>query len=78
MEPADRGGIDVQAIVARAAEQAFPQALPALALTQKVTPRAARSITARAVDPLLGHCPPSSLADAPASADLHDLPSHVR
>jgi len=25
-----------------------------------------------AVDPLLGHCPPSSLADPPSSADVHD------
>jgi hypothetical protein len=65
-------GSTFKPIVARAAEQAFPQALPALVLTAEGHAAGCRAHRGTSVDPLLGHCPPSSLAGAPASADLHD------
>jgi len=65
-------GSTFKAIVARAAEQAFPQVLPQLTLTADGHAAGCKAHHGVAVDPLLGHCPPSSLADAPTSADLHD------
>jgi hypothetical protein len=65
-------GSTFKPIVARAAEQAFPQELSTLALTAEGHAAGCKAHRGTAVDPLLGHCPPSSLADAPTSADLHD------
>jgi len=65
-------GSTFKPIIARAAEQAFPEELPALALTADGHATGCKVHRGTAVDPLLGHCPPSSLADAPTSADLHD------
>jgi hypothetical protein len=65
-------GSTFKPIVARAAEQAFPQALPELSLTAEGHAAGCKAHRGTPVDPLLGHCPPSSLADAPSSADLHD------
>ena len=65
-------GSTFKPVLARAAEQAFPQALPTLALTADGHAAGCKAHHGVAVDPLLGHCPPSTLADAPSSADLHD------
>jgi hypothetical protein len=65
-------GSTFKPIIARAAEQAFPQQLAALALTADGHAAGCKAHRGIAVDPLLGHCPPSSLADPPSSADLHD------
>ena len=65
-------GSTFKPIVARAAEQAFPQILPTLALTADGHAAGCKAHHGAAVDPLLGHCPPSSLADDPTAADLHD------
>ena len=65
-------GSTFKPILARAAEQAFPQALPTLTLTAEGHASGCKAHHGVAVDPLLGHCPPSTLADAPSSADLHD------
>jgi len=65
-------GSTFKPIVARAAEQAFPQVLPQLTLTADGHATGCKAHRGTAVDPLLGHCPPSTLADAPTSADLHD------
>jgi hypothetical protein len=65
-------GSTFKPIVARAAEQAFPQALATLALTAAGHAAGCKPHRGTSVDPLLGHCPPSSLAEDPSSADLHD------
>ncbi|HEX4421527.1 MAG TPA: hypothetical protein VH165_26610 [Kofleriaceae bacterium] len=65
-------GSTFKPIVARAAEQAFGQQLATLSLTADGHGAGCKAHHGVAVDPLLGHCPPSSLADAPSSADLHD------
>ncbi len=65
-------GSTFKPVVARAAEQAFPQAVPTLALTAAGHATGCKARRGVAVDPLLGHCPPSSLADDPTSADVHD------
>jgi hypothetical protein len=65
-------GSTFKPIVARAAEQTFPDALPTLALTAAGHAEGCKAHHGVAVDPLLGHCPPSSLADAPTSSHLHD------
>jgi hypothetical protein len=65
-------GSTFKPIVARAAEQAFPDALPSLALTAAGHATGCKAHRGVSVDPLLGHCPPTSLAEDPSSADLHD------
>jgi hypothetical protein len=65
-------GSTFKPIVARAAEQAFPQALATLALTADGHATGCKSHRGNSVDPMFGHCPPSSLADPPTTADLHD------
>ena len=65
-------GSTFKPIIARAAEQAFPQALATLSLTADGHATGCKAHRGTAVDPLLGHCPPTSLAEAPSSADLHD------
>jgi hypothetical protein len=65
-------GSTFKPIVARAAEQAFPPALPALVLTAEGRAAGCKARRGTPVDPLLGHCPPASLAGSPSSADLHD------
>lgn len=65
-------GSTFKPIVARAAEQAFPQVVQTLALTADGHAAGCKPHRGTPVDPLLGHCPPTSLADPPSSADLHD------
>lgn len=65
-------GSTFKPIVARAAEQAFPQALATLSLTADGHASGCKAHRGTSVDPMLGHCPPSSLADPPNTADLHD------
>jgi hypothetical protein len=65
-------GSTFKPIVARAAEQAFSQALATLTLTADGHAEGCKARRGTAVDPLLGHCPPTSLAEAPSTADLHD------
>jgi len=65
-------GSTFKPIVARAAEQAFPQALAQLVLTAAGHATGCKAHRGASVDPLLGHCPPSSLAEDPSSGDLHD------
>jgi hypothetical protein len=65
-------GSTFKPIVARAAEQAFPQQLATLSLTADGHAAGCKAHRGAAVDPLLGHCPPTSLAEPPSTADLHD------
>ena len=65
-------GSTFKPVLARAAEQAFPQELAGLALTADGHGAGCKGHRGTAVDPLLGHCPPASLAEAPNTADLHD------
>ncbi|HTR50629.1 MAG TPA: hypothetical protein VMJ10_07975, partial [Kofleriaceae bacterium] len=66
-------GSTFKAILARAAERAFPDQLHGLALTAAGHASGCRAHRGTAVDPLLGHCPPSSLAGDLTSADAHDF-----
>ncbi|MGE5184109.1 MAG: hypothetical protein ACM31C_18695, partial [Acidobacteriota bacterium] len=66
-------GSTFKAIVARAAERAFPDELHALELTAAGSAPGCNAHRGIAVSPLLGHCPPSSLADEPTTADVHDF-----
>jgi hypothetical protein len=65
-------GSTFKPIVARAAEQAFPQQLATLSLTADGHAAGCKSHRGNSVDPMFGHCPPSSLADPPTTADVHD------
>jgi hypothetical protein len=65
-------GSTFKPIVARAAEQAFPEQLATLTLTAEGHAAGCKAHRGTPVDPLLGHCPPASLAEQPSSADLHD------
>lgn len=65
-------GSTFKPILARAAEQAFPQALATLSLTADGHATGCKAHHGVAVEPMLGHCPPSTLADAPSTSDLHD------
>lgn len=65
-------GSTFKPIIARAAEQAFPQVLATLSLTADGHAPGCKSHRGNSVDPMFGHCPPSSLADPPTTADLHD------
>ncbi|HET9626205.1 MAG TPA: hypothetical protein VFP84_32810, partial [Kofleriaceae bacterium] len=65
-------GSTFKPILARAAEQAFAQPLSQLTLTASGHAAGCKAHHGVAVDPLLGHCPPSTLADDPPTADLHD------
>jgi hypothetical protein len=65
-------GSTFKPILARAAEQAFPQQLASLSLTADGHAAGCKAHHGAAVDPMLGHCPPSSLADPPSTGDLHD------
>ncbi|HEY1551678.1 MAG TPA: hypothetical protein VGG28_27815, partial [Kofleriaceae bacterium] len=66
-------GSTFKPVVSRAAELAFPSLVDQLTLTAAATPGGCRAHRGKAVDPLLGHCPPTSLADDPTTADLHDF-----
>ncbi|HUJ63194.1 MAG TPA: hypothetical protein VLX92_32070, partial [Kofleriaceae bacterium] len=66
-------GSTFKAIVARAAEQTFPHQLAGLELTAAGHAAGCRSHRGKDVDPLLGHCPPASLAGDPTTADVHDF-----
>jgi hypothetical protein len=65
-------GSTFKPIIARAAEQAFPQALSTLTLTADGHAPGCKAHRGTSVEPMLGHCPPSTLADPPSTADLHD------
>ena len=65
-------GSTFKPILARAAEQVFPQQLATLSLTADGHAAGCKAHRGAPVDPLLGHCPPASLAEAPSTADLHD------
>ncbi|MEO8845583.1 MAG: hypothetical protein ABI591_04095 [Kofleriaceae bacterium] len=69
-------GSTFKAIVARAAEQAFPDQLHALSLTAAGHGAGCKAHRGTSVAPLLGHCPPSSLAGDLTTADLHDFLAH--
>jgi hypothetical protein len=66
-------GSTFKPVVSRAAELAFPSLIDQLTLTAAATPGGCRAHRGKAVDPLLGHCPPTSLADDPTTADLRDF-----
>jgi hypothetical protein len=66
-------GSTFKPVVSRAAELAFPSLIAELTLTAAATPGGCRAHRGKPVDPLLGHCPPTSLADDPTTADLHDF-----
>ncbi|HVK89257.1 MAG TPA: hypothetical protein VM513_34280, partial [Kofleriaceae bacterium] len=63
-------GSTFKPIVARALERAAPQHAAALELSAA---GAVGGCPRGTVDPLLGHCPPTSLAGQPTAADLHDF-----
>jgi len=65
-------GSTFKPIVARAAELAFPHDVGLLNLSATGAGGSCRSRRG-AVGPVLGHCPPTSVAGQPASADLHDF-----
>jgi hypothetical protein len=65
-------GSTLKPVIARAAEQAFPQALSTLALTAAGHAPGCKPRRGKTVAPMMGHCPPSSVADPPTTADLHD------
>jgi len=66
-------GSTFKPIVARAAEQAFPKQTALLTLTAGGSATGCRARRGVHVDPILGHCPPTSVAGAPTTADLHDF-----
>jgi hypothetical protein len=67
-------GSTLKPIFARAAERAFPDRIDDLVLTATTGDGGCpRSRGGRAVDGMLGHCPPTSLAGEPTVADLHDF-----
>ena len=65
-------GSTFKPIVARAAELAFPHDVARLSLGSTGTAAGCRSRRGT-VGPILGHCPPTSVAGQPASADLYDF-----
>jgi len=65
-------GSTFKPIVARAAEQAFPQQTAALTLTAAGHAKGCRRRRG-SIDPIAGHCPPTSVAGTPTTADLHDF-----
>ena len=65
-------GSTLKPIVARAAELAFPHDIGRLNLSSTGAAGACRARRG-AVGPILGHCPPTSVAGQPASADLHEF-----
>ncbi len=66
-------GSTLKPIVARAAEQAFPRDIERLWLSASGHVPGCKARRGVAVDPILGHCPPTSLAGQPPAADLHDF-----
>lgn len=66
-------GSTFKPVVARAAEQAFPQHLATLTLTAAGHATGCRQRRGIAIDPIAGHCPPTSVAGMPTTADLHDF-----
>jgi len=65
-------GSTFKPIVARAAEQAFPRALRALTLTAAGHADGCKRRRG-SVDPIAGHCPPTSVAGQPTTADVHEF-----
>ena len=63
----------IKPVVARAAEQAFPDHAAALTLGATGHATGCRPRRGKAVAPILGHCPPTSLEGNPTTADLHDF-----
>jgi hypothetical protein len=66
-------GSTFKPIVARAAEQAFPAQLQALSLTAAGHAEGCRKRRGVAIDPIVGHCPPTSVAGQPSTADVHEF-----
>jgi len=69
-------GSTFKPIVARAAELAAPSQLASLTLTAAGHVAGCRARHGKTVDPIAGHCPPTSVAGSPTTADLHDFLSH--
>jgi len=69
-------GSTFKAIVARAAEQAFPDQLHALTLTAAGHASGCKAHRGTSVAPLLGHCPPTSLEGELTTADAHEFLAH--
>ena len=68
-------GSTFKPILARAAELAIPE-LASLTLSASGHASGCRSHHGASVEPLLGHCPPSSLAGDPSAGDVHDFLEH--
>jgi hypothetical protein len=68
-------GSTLKPLVARAAEQAFPQQIGDLLLTSigRADTACRRGKSGRVVPPMMGHCPPTTLSGDPTTADLHDF-----
>ncbi|HEY4239861.1 MAG TPA: hypothetical protein VGM88_08595 [Kofleriaceae bacterium] len=69
-------GSTFKPVVARAAEEAFPAELAGLTLTAAGHAEGCRAHRGKAVAPMLGHCPPTSLEGTPTTADVHDYLAH--
>jgi len=65
-------GSTFKSVLARAAERAFPDELHALSFTAAGHASGCRAHHGVDVDPLLGHCPPTSLAGELTLSDTHD------
>ncbi|MEJ7601038.1 MAG: hypothetical protein WKG01_24255 [Kofleriaceae bacterium] len=63
----------IKPVIARAAEQAFPDHAAVLTLGATGHAPGCRPRRGTPVAPILGHCPPTSLAGNPTTADLHDF-----
>jgi hypothetical protein len=66
-------GSTFKPVVARAAEQAFPQHAEGLTLTAGGHASGCRRRRGVAIAPIMGHCPPTSVAGTPTTADLHEF-----
>ncbi|HEU0031863.1 MAG TPA: hypothetical protein VFQ53_14615 [Kofleriaceae bacterium] len=66
-------GSTFKPIVARAAEQAFPREAAALNLSAGGHADGCKARRGKSIDPIMGHCPPTSVEGNPTTADLHDF-----
>jgi len=66
-------GSTVKPVLARAAELAFPGELAGMELAAVVPGAGCKARRGKGVAPIVGHCPPTSLAGQPERADVHDF-----
>jgi hypothetical protein len=69
-------GSTLKPVVARAAELAFPDLAPQLVLAFSSAVPQCKGRRGAGFAAIFGHCPPTSLAGEPTTADLHDFLAH--